>query len=327
MATETAEKEVTAREPEHRGAFTIPGPLPIQSAAPDLPVHPVKRNTLPSSKGGGSVGQIWFIRDNIWGTVFIEGKEGVVAFDTMHSPASAREYRGVVERVSRGKKPHTIVYTHQDLDHCGYAADFAPDADEIIMHELAADVMNAGICDGQLPPTQIMRGNRQEYEIDGVEFELIYPGPTHSTGNVSVYFPRDKVIYSCDTIISGSMYMFLPYWHPTQFVPSMRRLMALDWDIFIPSHIFQLDRKDVEEHLTLWEIFLDAAQRAFADGVDPYNPTEVTNYAQKTLGAEYGHLFRWDEHCALNLVRLMQHYLTGGWGVEGNVPANAGALQ
>jgi len=31
-------------------------------------------------------------------------------------------------------------------------------------------------------------------------------------------------------------------------------------------------------------------------------------------------LFRYDEYFAMNLVRYMQHYLTGGWGIEGNLP-------
>ena len=62
----------------------------------------------------------------------------------------------------------------------------------------------------------------------------------------------------------------------------------------------------------------EVAQDAIARGLDPHDWEAVTRYTQDNLDSRWGHLFRFDEYCAMNLSRYMQHFLTGGWGIEGN---------
>ena len=46
-----------------------------------------------------------------------------------------------------------------------------------------------------------------------------------------------------------------------------------------------------------------------------------SRYTQQNSSKDgkFGSFFRFDEYCAMNLSRYMQHYLTGGWGIEGNM--------
>jgi hypothetical protein len=44
-------------------------------------------------------------------------------------------------------------------------------------------VIAARESDGQLAATETWSGETAWYEIDGVRFLLIYPGPTHGDGN------------------------------------------------------------------------------------------------------------------------------------------------
>ena len=288
----------------HRGIFTIQGPLPILEAWRDISFSPVRD-------------RIWSVSEGIYRSIFIEGRKGIVAFDTLTTPGTARAYAGAVKRTLPRKSVHTIVYSHDHLDHTGYAADFAPGAD-IIAHRLCNEVIRARGSDGQLPATEIWDGERKAYDIDGVRFELLYPGPTHGDGNVAAYFPQSKLLFMVDTVIPGVGYTFFPDWHLTPYVAVMKRLLSLDWDVFVPGHFWITDRVGFVASLDFYERMADVAQQAIVDGLDPLDFEAVRRYSAEKLTAQFGHLFRFDEYFAMNLWRYMQQFLTGGWGLEGN---------
>ena len=292
---------------DHCGIFTIPGPLAIQSAWRDISFEPVRD-------------RIWTASEGIYRTIFLEGDTGVIAFDTFSTPGGARAYQGAIQRVFPHKPVHTIIYSHEHLDHTGYAADLAPEAD-IIAHDLCDQVIRARESDGQLPATEVWSGERKEYQIDGLRFELLYPGPTHGDGNIAAYFPDSKVLFMVDTVIPGVGYTFFPDWHLTPYVPTMRRLESLDWDMFVPGHFWITDRAGFAGGLEYYEQMAELAQQAIVDGLDPNDYAAAIRYSNEKLKPQYGTLFRYDEYFAMNLIRYMQHYLTGGWGIEGNMPA------
>ena len=308
MAETTSSEAVPDQAPaDHCGIFTIPGPLAIQSAWRDITFEPVRD-------------RIWTVSEGIYRTIFLEGDTGVIAFDTFTTPGGARAYQGAIQRVFPHKPVHTIVYSHDHLDHTGYAAALAPTAD-IIAHDLCDQVIRARESDGQLPATEVWSGERKEYEIDGLRFELLYPGPTHGDGNVAAYFPDSKVLFMVDTVIPGVGYTFFPDWHLTPYVPTMRRLESLDWDMFVPGHFWITDRAGFAGSLEYYEQMAELGQQAIVDGLDPNDYTAVIRYSNDKLQPQYGAFFRYDEYFAMNLIRYMQHYLTGGWGIEGNMPA------
>ena len=303
------ESQNQTEEPcEHCGIFTIPGPLTIQGMWRDITFEPVRNN-------------IWTVSEGIYRTIFVEGNKGVLAFDTFTTPGSARAYMGAMQRVFPRKPLHTIVYSHEHLDHTGYAADMDPKAD-ILCHHLCNEVIKGRQSDGQLPATEVFDGERQAYEIDGIRFELLYPGPTHGDGNVAAYFPDSKLLFMVDTVIPGVGYTFFPDWHISPYVPAMKRFLNLDWDIFVPGHFWITDRQGFKDNLQYYDDMAEVAQDALSRGIDPHDWEAVTHYTNETLDPRWGHLFRFDEYCAMNLSRYMSHFLTGGWGIEGNMRAD-----
>jgi glyoxylase-like metal-dependent hydrolase (beta-lactamase superfamily II) len=269
--------------------------------------------------------RIWTASEGIYRTCFLEGKKGVVAFDTFGTPGTARAYAGAIHRVFPDKPVHTIVYSHDHLDHTGYPDELAADAD-IIAHDLCQQVVVARKSDGQKPATEVWNGERTEYETDGCRFELIYPGHTHGDGNVAAYFPEDKVLFMVDTVIPGVGYTTLMDWHLTHYVPVMKRFLSLDWDTFVPGHFWVLNREQFVDNLDYLDRMFEFGQRAILDGVDPHDWDDINRYANEKLGPLYGNLFRFGEYAAMNLSRYMQECLTGGWGIEGNLRPDTGPL-
>ena len=290
---------------EHCGIFTIGGPKPILGTWRDITFEPLRDN-------------IWTVSEGIYRSIFVEGKKGIVAFDTLTTPGTARAYAGAVGRAFPKKAIHTIVYSHEHLDHTGYAADMAPTAD-IIAHDYANRVIVGRQSDGQLPATEIFTGERKSYSIDGVEFELIYPGPTHGDGNIAAYFPQSKVLFMVDTVAPGVGYTFLPDWHLAHYIPVMKRFLSLDWDLFVPGHFWAVNRQQFNEILVFWEQLFDYSQQAVLDGVDPHDWAGLNKYTDEKLGPIWRDQFRYYEYMAMNLQRYMQHYISGGWGIEGNM--------
>ena len=312
MTDESSNTDSAESHHEHCGIFTIGPDIPIQGAWRDITYDPVKDN-------------IWTATDGVHRTIFLEGTKGTVAFDTLLSPGTARAYGAAVGRVFPKKSIHTIVYSHDHLDHTGYAADLAPDAD-IIAHDYANKVILGRKASGQLPATEVWEGERKSYSIDGCDFELIYPGPTHGDGNVAAYFPQSKVLFMVDTVAAGVGYCYLMDWHLTHYVEVMRRFLSLDWEIFVPGHFWVINRKQFIEILDYWEQQIEFAQQAVIDGVDPHDWAGLNKYTNEKLGPTDNEMFRYYEYAAMNLSRYMQQYLSGGWGIEGNIPTNLSPL-
>lgn len=297
----------------HRGIFTIAGQIPSQLQWRDMTYEPLR-------------GKVWTVSEGINRSIFIEGDTGVLAFDTFGSPMGAIAYGMAIQRVVPDKSIHTVVYTHDHLDHTGYAADLAPNA-RIIAHELTQNVVAARGSDGQLPATETWSGESAWFEIDGIRFQLVYPGPTHGDGNSAAWFPDLKLLFMVDSIIPGVGYTFLPDWHLAPYIPTVQRLLDLDWDLFVPGHFWLTDRDGFAENIRWYEAVADTAQQAIAMGVDVENLREITAFAHDRLAKDYGRLFRFNEYAGMNLLRYVYEYLHGGWGTEGNQRARCEPLE
>jgi glyoxylase-like metal-dependent hydrolase (beta-lactamase superfamily II) len=287
----------------HRGVFDISSPLQGYAFPTTVSYRPVSD-------------RLWTASDGIYRSVFLEGDEGVIAFDTFWSPAAAASYRTAINRVLPGREIHTVIYSHDHLDHCGFARDLAPEASRIIAHEDAARVIAARGSDGQAKATETWSGERRSFSIDGAEFELINPGPTHGNGNVAALFPDARTLFMVDTVIPGVSYTFIPDWHLDSYLPNMRRLEPLQWDDFIPGHFWPVDRQGFSDNLAYYERMSDAAREALAEGVDPDDYGAIDAWARERLAGELGRLFRFEEYIGMNLMRFMLHHRTGGWGLE-----------
>ena len=168
-----------------------------------------------------------------------------------------------------------------------------------------------------MPATETFGGEYYEFNQDGVHIELFYPGPTHGDGQIAALFPQSKVLFFADSAIPGVGYTFWPDWHVNPYVGNMRRLLELDWDLFVPSHFWPMDRDGFNETLETFEDELDAAVDAIVAGVDPNDLNEITAFAMERLGGKYERAFRYYEYVGQNLMYMMQQQLSGGWGLEG----------
>ncbi len=284
------------------GIFTAPNAGEYLEREPDMQVQQL-------------AGRLWTASDGLRRSIFLEGDTGVIAFDTFGTPGAARAYGKAIAQTLPEKPIHTIIYSHDHLDHAGFSDDLAPDA-EIIADEMCAKVISLRGAKGQLEPTRRLSGAHNEMEIDGVSFTLLNPGPTHGSGNLSAWFAEDRLLFSSDTILPNARYGLMPDYHIWNFVRFMRSFLDLDWDTFVPGRYELTDRARFELGCDFIEAVQEESQKAFAEFVPIWVLDAMQGYVGGKLKERFGCLEGFDEHIGLIAVRIVHHYLMGGWGLE-----------
>jgi glyoxylase-like metal-dependent hydrolase (beta-lactamase superfamily II) len=257
----------------------------------------------------------WTVSDGTCRTIFIEAQNSVIAFDTFGTPGRARAYSKAISQCIPGKPVKTVIYSHDHLDHCGFASDLAPDA-EIIADEICAKVIKLRQAEGQSQVTRVLSGPEKKMNIDGCEFTLLNPGPTHGSGNISAWFAKDKILFSSDTILANAKYGFVPDYHLFNFVKFMRGFLELEWDVFVPGRYALTDRAGFEKGCDYIEAVQLESQNAFAQFVPIWAYEPMKAYVLNKLSERFGDLEGFEEHVGLTALRIVHHYLMGGWGLE-----------
>lgn len=287
---------------ENRGLFTTDKAEAYLALEPELSVDKLSE-------------RLWTVSDGVCRTIFLEGDEGVVAFDTFGSPGRARAYARAVEKAVPGKAIRAVIYSHDHLDHAGFAADLAPEA-EIIADELCAKVVKLRQAEGQRQVTRVVSGPENRIAVEGLELVLLNPGPTHGSGNLAAWFEPEKILFSSDTIFANARYGLLPDIHLRNFVRFMRGFLELDWSVFVPGRYELTDREGFAKGCDYIEAVQEACQQAFVEFVPIWAYEPMQGYVANKLKDRFGDLDGFDEHVGLTAIRIVHHYLMGGWSLE-----------
>ena len=287
---------------EHQGIFTSPAVADYLAAVPTITSEQLSD-------------RLWTISDGKYRTIIIEADRSVVAFDTFGTPARARAYAAEIARLFPTKLVSTVIYSHDHLDHAGFAADFAPDA-AIVADEMTAKVVAMRSADGQLPVTQALSGTENKVSYDGAEFVLLNRGPVHGTGHLSAWFEEEKLFFSSDTILPNARYGLMPDYHIANFVKIMRSYLDLGFERFVPGRYEVTDRNRFEQGCDYIEAMQIACQAAFHRFVPIWDHDAMAGFVQNELGERFGHLDGFQEHSGQTAIRIVHHYLMGGWGLE-----------
>jgi hypothetical protein len=276
-----------------RGRYTLPAErLGFLDESPALEVEELGES-------------LWTVSDGRDRAVFAVWEDRAIAWDTLSTPGRARAYREAV-----GREIGTVVYSNDHLDRSGWASELAPDA-ERVAHEWCARVVELRGADGQLPATRTFSDT-----LEVGPARLIFPGLVSATGNVVTHFPSQGVLYAPETVLPNARYSMLPDWHIRNFSPSLRSLLALDFDVFVPGRYGVMTRAEFERGIDFLDAVHDTAQRAFAESVAVWLFDAMDAYVKEHLTADWGGLEGFDDHVGIMAFRIAHHYLTGGWSTE-----------
>ncbi len=108
------------------------------------------------------------------------------------------------------------------------------------------------------PPTRAFTG-RMQIDVGGSMVELIEVGPAHTQGDLIVYVPDAKTLYSGDILFVESTPVI---WAGpvTNWLAALDLILDMDVDVFVPGHGPVTDKNGVRQVKAYWE-FADAETR------------------------------------------------------------------
>src|SRR6476620_9041493 len=141
-------------------------------------------------------------------STIIIGKTGVIVVDAKQTEAGAKDLLAQIAKITP-KPVTTAIITHSDGDHVNGLVAF-PSGIKIIAHEnnkkeqqtaLAAGGRGAPPADRL--PTQVTTKTKETMTIDGVKLELYHWAPAHTSGDLVVYLPDQKIVATGDIIAAN----------------------------------------------------------------------------------------------------------------------------
>jgi cyclase len=211
---------------------------------PQLTVKQLKPTVYEVEGGGGN-------------STVIVGNTGVIVVDAKTSEAAGKAL--VAEIAKLTPKPiTTVIETHSDGDHVNGLAGF-PAGLKIIAHENNKKEQDAALAAGgrgappvDRGPTEVVTKQKETMTIDGVKLELYHWGPAHTSGDLVVYLPGQKVVATGD-IITTNRSEDNPFIHPEKngstagWIANAKGMARLDADTYVVGHGDVLKKADLEE--------------------------------------------------------------------------------
>jgi cyclase len=225
------------------GALTLIAMGQAPSPAPFV-THQLKPNIYWIEGGGGN-------------STVIVGTNGVIVVDAKTTKAGGQELLDDIAKFT--PKPVTaVILTHSDGDHVNGLAAF-PAGVKVIAQEnnkkeqetaLAAGGRGAPPADHL--PTQVITKQKEALTIEGENFELYHWAPAHTSGDLIVYLPAQKIVATGDIISTGNPY---PRIHDEKngstegWITTAKGIVALDADTFVPGHGNIQTKADIEKRI------------------------------------------------------------------------------
>lgn len=172
------------------GSIALAQQQPAQPAP--LVVHALKAGSVYWIEGAGS------------NTGVIIGQTGVVIIDPKMTADSGREIIAEVSKLTNKPITH-VIETHSDIDHTNGLLGF-PDGLTIIAHENNKKEQEQVQGARRLPPNrlpnQLVTRGDETMRLNGVNVRLLHWGPAHTSGDLVIYLPDDRILFGGDVIMT-----------------------------------------------------------------------------------------------------------------------------
>ena len=251
--------------------------VPAQQANPPIEVKQLKGDVYWAEGGGGNTG-------------FIVGKDGVLVIDAKTTPESAKSMLESLQKITPKPVTHAII-THSDADHVNGLAAF-PKGIAVITQVNCKKEMEESLKTDRPAPADYMPTHtvdkKESMTLNGIRIEFLHWAPAHTSGDLVVYLPQQKVVFTGDIITTNREF---PLIHLEKngssegWFTTVKGILALDADTFVPGHgdiqtradIQNLVAKSQERHAKVVEMAkagksLDAIKAALPEKNPPPAP-------------------------------------------------------
>jgi glyoxylase-like metal-dependent hydrolase (beta-lactamase superfamily II) len=191
-------------------------------------------------------------------SIFIVTPQGVIATDPISYLRPAKPYIDAIKAVT-DKPIKYVIYSHHHYDHIAGGRPFKELGATFVAHRRARERLlelkkqNALLPDVVMPD-QVVDG-KKTIKLGGTALELIYVGRNHSDNSLVMRLPKEKLVFVVDFApIESVQFRNIPdNASPLEYIDSLKKVAALDWERLVPGHPYAGGRlgtrKDVEDDI------------------------------------------------------------------------------
>ncbi len=225
------------------GALAISGRAQ-QPAAPPLTMKMLKPDVYAGLGGSGG------------NSTIIIGKTGVIVVDAKQTEAGAKDLLAEIAKITP-KPVTTAIITHSDGDHVNGLVAF-PAGIKIIAHEGNKKEQEAALAAGgrgpppaDRLPTQVTTQKKEAMTIDGVKLELYHFAPAHTSGDLIVYLPVQKIVSTGDIVVTNRAddnpnIHFEKNGSTEGWLTNVKGMIALNADVYVTGHGDLVTKADLQ---------------------------------------------------------------------------------
>jgi cyclase len=184
-------------------------------------------------------------------TGFFIGEKEVLVIDAKMTTDAARLMIEEIKKLT--PNPITkLVITHSDGDHVNGLGGFPPGL-EIISHAQTKKDMVEAFKEPNLEALQPYLPNktftdRMDLSVGAERIQLLHFGPAHTSGDIVVFFPAEKVAFVGDLVFIGRDPLIHHQKGGTSLglVKTLKALLGLGADRYVAGHTEILSKSDIE---------------------------------------------------------------------------------
>jgi cyclase len=201
---------------------------------------------------------------------FVIAKSSVILVDNKNRADAQKAVLDEIAKVTP-KPVKTVILLHSDNE-TGIST--LPEGLTIIAQENTKKEMEVATGRNAIPrnyfPTKTI-GKGETQRTDGVTVRMLHWGPAHTSGDLIVYFPEQKVVFAGDVIVAD----FPPggtQIHPNLhgsvagWIETVKGMLALDADTYVPGHGDVFTKRDVRTKLLIIEDKWDKTKAMIEQG-------------------------------------------------------------
>ena len=215
-----------------------------------------------STKKVDGTDNVYIFRYGNHQSMFVVTPQGVIATDPISYERPTKPYLDAIKAVT-DKPVKYVIYSHHHYDHISGGQPFKDLGATFIAHRRAKERLLELKKQNALPsdiviPDQVV-DDKKAITLGGTTLELIYVGRNHSDNSLVVRLPKEKLVFAVDFApIETVQFRNIPdNASPLEFIDSLKKLAALDWDRMIPGHPSAGGRlgtkKDVQDDIAYME--------------------------------------------------------------------------
>jgi cyclase len=239
--------------------FACFSPAKAQQQPPPLSVKPLNGGVYWTQGGAGG------------NTGIIVGKDGVIVIDAKTTPASAKDMLAEIAKITP-KPVTTVILTHSDGDHVNGLAAFPAGltiiAQENCKKEMEASANSRNPAPQDRLPTKTV-ANKENVTINGVKLTLLHYAPAHTSGDLMVYLPEQKIVFTGDIIATNQPYTLI---HAEKngssegWIQTVKGLVGLNADTYVPGHGDLQTKAEVQQRLAKVQARREEIKKLVAQG-------------------------------------------------------------